>query len=292
MPSDSPSRFGYRRLAGFLLACALCFACFGCSPKGSVSSSGSSESSSSDSNGTPGPFVTITGNWEFTAKATAGAVPFSVLSGFINEAGTSATESNYVTMAFQVQSSTCYSNSPEISMQGGMMVDGMDLMSFPVDSQTLTAHITKNAAADQMTGTYDIKGGCADGEQGTLTGTLYAPLTGTYSGMISGTGSSKAIQLTLAQDDQGTGDGHFYVTGTAAFTGFPCFSTGTISGENSFVTGSSASLTVVTNEVSGSQLTLHGTFDPAADTLTVASMDVTGGNCAALTGGAVLTLKP
>jgi hypothetical protein len=239
----------------------------------------------------PGTFVSVTGNWELDATPSSGTPPFTVLSGFFNELGTNPASGDYVSAALQVQSTTCYGASTSVPVQGLVAGNVLTLASFPVDGQEIAITATKNAAGTQMTGDYNIIGGCANGDEGTLVGTLYAPVNGTYSGTVQMASSPETIQLTLAQSTQGTGTGESLVSGSAVFQGFSCFTSGTLQNTNSYVIGSTASLTFTTNEMSGSQITMAGKIDPAADTVTLSSINVTGGSCSGSIGAATLTLN-
>jgi hypothetical protein len=164
----------------------------------------------------------------------------------------------------------------------------MSFSSFSVNGQFLSIEGTINAAGNSFTGTYQITGGCAGGATGTVSGTQYAALTGTYSGSRSGTAGS-TIQLTLSQNQQGNGNGVFLITGSAQFTGFGCFTAGTLSADSGIITGSDVQLAFSATGESGTQIVLTGTIDTAADKFTVSSIQVNGGSCAGSYGTATLT---
>jgi hypothetical protein len=267
-----------------ILLCGLVFGAGGCAHNTSSGSTGGGGSSG-------GPTISITGNWQFVATPTSGATPFSNLAGFLNESGDSPTASNFLTAALQAQSTTCYADSANVSLDGGVYGSHVGLTSFSNADQILTVSATMNAAGTGIAGTYSITGGCADGEQGSLAGTLYSPLMGSYGGAVMGNNLSQSIQLSLSQSAEGDGVGDSSVTGSATFQGFPCFSKGTINVPNGYVLGSSANFTVSTNEAGGSQVVMTGTTNPSGDTLVLSSINVVGGNCSGSVGEATLQQK-
>ena len=148
---------------------------------------------------------------------------------------------------------------------------------------------TADSTLTKLTGTYSVNGGCANGVSGNISGQLYASLTGTYAGTSASGNTAATLSLLLAQQAQGTGDGRSLVTGTAQFTGFPCFTQGTLATPSGFVRGSAVTLTFATDDANGATLLLAGTFDPAADQLQLSTVEVQGGACAGSYGTPTLT---
>jgi hypothetical protein len=271
-----------RTFAGGLLAVSVAAGLSGCS-----GNSGGKPGGGGSTN--PGAnYIYLTGNWEIQATSTAGTAPFTSLAGFINEQGQNPGVDDLTTAALQVQPSGCYVNATTVPLQGSTQGNDLSLLSFPVNGQTMTIKGTKDATATHFTGSYAIAGGCADGATGTLAGTQYAALSGTYSGAVTGD-AAQTLQLSVTQFTQGTGDGVFLVSGSAVFSGFSCFTKGTLASEDGAVIGSAVKLTFATNDSGGAQAVLTGTIDSAADTLTLSSIAVTGGSCPGAIGAAVLT---
>jgi hypothetical protein len=212
---------------------------------------------------------------------------FQSLSGFIyEEAGTAGTQ-QFTTSAFQIQDPTsCFFGSQTIPSKGYSTGAVLSLRSFSINGQFMAVNANINPDGSQFNGTYVIDGGCANTATGTFIGTLYAPLTGTYSGPIDGT--SKTLQLSITQYIQGNGDGIFLVTGSASFNGFPCFMTGTLLDTGGAVSGNTAHLAFNTPDPTGAQMVLDGTFDTTADTLSLTSITVTSGSCEGSYGTATL----
>ncbi len=244
----------------------------------------------SSSNGSSAPpsssYTFLTGNWEFVATpAQPSAVPFTTLSGFINESANEPGVNDFATAALQVQSTTCYEAFPDVPLQGVVLGTSVSLTSFSVQDQVISITGARNASSPQITGVYTITGGCGDGDTGTIYGNLYAQVQGTYAGTLPAAGSPKTVTLTLSQSSQGIGDGRSLVGGSAVFGNFACFRSGQIVSPGGYVLGRSLQLQFMTDEPGGSTLTMIGTFDQAARMLTFTSVTVVGGACDGSYGG-------
>jgi hypothetical protein len=263
----------------------------GCAGSGSGSNGSGGDNGGGGDPGKP-PSVNLTGNWQFQSTQTAGPSTFSTLAGFLNQQGTSGTNSNFTTAALQsfgTTSSGCYSSDP-LPMSGSVLGTQVQLRSFPVNGQLLNINANANSAGNQISGSWSVSGGCADGAKGTLTGQEYAPVTGSYSGPITGGTPGQSISLSLNQNlSGGSGDGRFLIGGTAAFNGFACFQGGSITPPNGTIIGSAVNLRIDTNDPNAT-VVLTGTTNPAADTLTFQSIEITGGNCKGTLSGAVLKI--
>jgi len=229
------------------------------------------------------------GNWEITFQSESGSALFPDATGYIKENITDSGSTKFLTGELTATSTSgCFIGTNAIFATGA--VDGTELTlgSASVNGQYIATASTLDATSTHFKGTYQVTGGCANGASGTISAAQYAPLTGTYSGTIAGSKPTQTIQLQLSQYGEGNGNGEFLVTGSAVLTGFSCFQSGTLSAPNGFVTGPSAQLNLLTDDVGGAQLNLTGTFDAAADTLTLTSIDVTSGGCAGSLGTATL----
>lgn len=249
----------------------------GCSQRGS-SGSGSGSGSSG------GPAVDVTGNWQIEFTPTHSPAPISSMAGYLSQQGQGANQ--FTTAALQAQTSDCFNDATTVPMTGETSGSDVNLASFAIDGQTLSINVQANAGGNQFSGNYSIAGGCAGGAKGTVTGAEYASLTGTFSGPV--TGSSPAVTLSLSQDAAGTGLGTFPLSGSAAFSGISCFSQGTLASENGSVIGDSVTMDFTTNDSQGAQVQMTGTFDTAASTLSLSSIQVKGGSCSGTLGSATL----
>jgi hypothetical protein len=235
----------------------------------------------------------LNGNWQLELTSTSQPVPFSSLAGDIfaevNVTLNNASSTAMVASLQFSQPSSCFTGPTLVPFEGTYINSALNLFSFTIDGQYVTLTTTANSANNGLTGTYLVSQGCANGAAGTITGTKYSALTGTYVGPISGGPSGVALSTALTQSTNANGNGTFPVTGTATFTGVRCFTQGTLANNAGSVLGSSANLVFTTNETGGgSQVTVTGTFDAAASTITATSISVAGGSCSGSLGTASL----
>ena len=253
--------------------------------------SGCSTNSSGGNGGGGGvivdPYANITGNWQIDATPSGAATPFTALSGNLYEINVNAV-AHQTTAALLVQSTGCFADAGTVPLKGNVEQPKLSLTSFNVNGQILTLSATKDKAGKTFSGTYSIKGGCADGNTGTITGTKYSDLTGTFGGALAGD-STKTVKLSLAQAALGTSGGTSLLTGSGTFTGFPCLTQERVEiGDSSHVSGSSVSLLLTAPGSSSTQVILLGTFLPDASSIDLASIQISGGSCAGTYGSLTL----
>lgn len=241
----------------------------------------------------PAGYTYLTGNWVFQTVPTASPTPFTSLAGYVSEENGNPGINDLTTAALQAQQpSSCYLGATLIPLQGALQAAALGLRSFSVNGQFITINAAKDSTATHLMGTYSVDGGCASGATGTLTGTRYSLLTGIYSGAATSRSSSaQTLRLALTQNSQGSGAGVFLVSGSATFSGFTCFTKGILQSGAGTIIGNTAVLNFLTDDVSGAQLVLYGTIDPAADTLAITSGNISSGNCSGAFGSANLTLQ-
>ncbi len=237
-----------------------------------------------------GNYIYLSGNWEIQTTPTTAPTPFTNLAGFINEQGQNPGVDDLTTVALQATPGSCYQDAMIIPMKGSTQGANLHVQSFSVNGQILTIKAKKDATATHLNGTYSISGGCADGAAGTIDGTQYANMSGTFAGSIDGSNPAETLSLNLSQFVQGSGNGSFLVSGKGSFLGISCFSTGNLDSQNGSVVGKAVSLLFNTNDPKGAQLQLDGSIDSAADTLTLSQIQVIGGSCPGSLGTATLTL--
>jgi hypothetical protein len=266
--------------AGALAAGLLLLTIGGCNATIIPTSSGGSPTSS----GSQPTFANFNGNWVLQFTATSGTTEFTQLSGFINDVGGSQ---HWATAALQGTLSDCFAGQSFIPWYGNINGNSMNLNSFLITGEVLTMTGNSNSDFTQFTGTYTLGGPCADGTTGNVVGTHYELLTGTYSGSLS-SDAGQNLQLDLTQNTVATGNGTFFVAGTAKLQGFSCFASATLASYAGTVVGDNVQLQFTTNESPSSTLLLSGSIDPSADTLTANSLQVSGGQCSGSLGGASL----
>lgn len=184
----------------------------------------------------------ITGNWEFSTTSTMG-MPALTIAGGINQSGSS------VTGELHVSGSNCFDRLTTVALTGTATGSNVSLALASVSGQVITVNGT--VGQDGLTGSYDVKGGCAGGDQGSVTGnnvpTLANNLTGTFT---NSEGSTFDVTASLAQSGSSSATGSYGISGTATFQG-SCFSSGTINSgsfpSGSFILGTSVGLAIATD---------------------------------------------
>lgn len=222
----------------------------------------------------PSGYQYLTGNWQFTATDSSGQA-FSALAGFINESSTGSNGTHDAISILEIVPASCYQGAPLLPSSGYVSTTSLVLNSFSVNGQYVSMNLTKDTSAKHLTGAYQVAGGCANGATGTVTGVRYAPITGTYTGQGNNT---QGLVLTLTQSATPDGNGGSPLSGTAAFTGISCFTTGAVQSSMSSALGSAFTLQIAAAD--GGSVALQGTFDTGASTLTISSAAITGDSCA------------
>jgi hypothetical protein len=200
------------------------------------------------------------GNWQFSTKSAAEFPPMTI-AGSIAQSGAS------LSGGVHVGGSHCFDPLTTVSLTGSVDRTGISMTSAQIAGQVITfrGSITENplTRAADFTGTYSIQGGCADGDQGNVTGNnipfIANVLNGTFT---SSKGDIFDVAADVAQNSHPSSAGNFGITGTVTFTK-PCFSSGTITSgtfpAGSYVIGTSVTLEI---ETDNGNLAFHGTVDP------------------------------
>ncbi len=141
---------------------------------------------------------------------------------------------------------------------------------------------TLSGTATQITGTYLLHGGCAEGETGTITATLMPAITGTWKGQVNGTGPTVTLNITQQQSRE-----YFVITGTATIDGSSCMTGGTISSTRSSLGGNQIGFDVIGTNVS---VNVGGLLQPPTyDREILGLMGNAANNCPDLHGTITLT---
>jgi hypothetical protein len=230
---------------------------------------------------TPVPQLALTsGNWDFAVASTSG--PSFLIGGNVVQTGSS------VTGGLRVINSACFTPSTAVPISGAISGQTATVTSAAVASQTINASLSGSATA--LTGTYTVTGtGCAGGDKGNIAGVLVPSITGTWKGtFISSAVATPSVGVT-ASVTEGPADptGLFVLTGTTAYVGSPCFSTGTTA-TGSGMAGRTAD--VIFKNDDGSTVEFLGALNnPAAPTQINGTYTVTGGLCSGDSGTGQLT---
>ncbi|MBZ5667450.1 MAG: hypothetical protein LAO30_22980 [Acidobacteriia bacterium] len=197
---------------------------------------------------TDSPATSLTpGNWSVTATSVDPAVGTIHVGGNLTQSGSDLSGSMYVV------GSMCFDVSQPVSFTGTMTGTTVTLTSTAVNGQVFSVTATLTTGTD-MSGTYAITGGCANGDHGTAVANAVPSIGGTWNGAVVGSdGSSVPLSVALTQDPTASADGSFPLTGTLAYTtsvGNTCSVSGTIT--NAFVAGSYVLMNADTVEKDGS----------------------------------------
>jgi hypothetical protein len=222
---------------------------------------------------TPAPTTQIpnlTGNWQFIATSTGAALPLTIAGG-INQAGVA------VNGALHVDRSNCIDRLTIMSLTGNVTAGDTSLTATSMNGQAVT--FTGNFTNTTFTGTYKIKGGCATGEQGNITGINVPYIANQLSGTFT-TSTQETFNVTgdIAQSGSANSEGSFEITGTANFDS-PCFGAATIRPgtfpSDSFILGTSVGLEF---ETGNGILTFLGTLNQDGSVIS-GSYTVSGSTC-------------
>jgi hypothetical protein len=218
---------------------------------------------------TPIPkLLEVAGGWQFTTTSTVG-MSSSTISGSITQLG------NSLTGGAHVQGSNCFDPMASNVLTGTISGNNMSLDLASPDGQLIA--LTGTVAANVLTGTYAITGGCADGDKGNVSALQVPSITGSLSGTLTpSTGAPIDIDFFLTQGSASS-DGSFGVTGNGSLTG-ACFKAGTIVSGTfpipSYILGTSLALHIDTGN---GTLDFLGTAD-ISGTVT-GNYTVVGGTC-------------
>ena len=134
----------------------------------------------------PAQGQSISGGWQLSTTSTA-EMPALTIAGNLNQSGSS------VTGAVHVAGGSCFDQQNVIGLTGTLTDGNVSLTSASVDGQviTFTGSISSKANfPDALTGTYAITGGCANGDQGNVTGYSVGAFNGSWYGNLTTAGGA------------------------------------------------------------------------------------------------------
>lgn len=266
----------HRQRLAWISSAALVFILSGCG-------SGGTPTVNTPTQPPSGSQTSATGNWQFNMTPVQGGTVFPFVSGYVinGQNGVDAAELT------GTATTGCFLGRNSIAAGIGVSGTTLSLSSLSINGQYLNFVGTLNESKSSFSGSYKVSGGCADGATGTIQGARYASLSGNYGGTLDAT-PAQGMQLVLTQSSEGNGNGTFLVAGTATFSGFPCFTTGTLTFPDSDLTGSVVDLSIKTNDPAGAQVIVNGNMDVGATKLNLATVQVIGGACSGTYGTANL----
>lgn len=235
------------------------------------------------SNSSSTPYASVSGDWRFGNSTTG----FAIAAGLVDTtSAVTGTATLYgcgstplqTTIGGNVDSSGLLSletaalpGGGTVSLQGQVSADGKTMAS---------ASVSSNSAA------------CSVPAAQVLTGQVYAPATGNYTGTFTGSdGDATPVTATLSQSATAGSGGGYTLSGSVSFASSPCLdNTATINSATSTVTGGALSATY-TSTLDGQTVTITatGTATPDASSITISNWTIAGGLCDGYSGTGSLT---
>ena len=228
----------------------------------------------------------VTGNWQMSASSATYPGQTFQLGASLVLSGSNVSGTAHI-------SSPCYSFATAVPVSGTLDSKGNLVINSGLISNQALAFTGVVSGTLLSNASYAVLGGCAGGDKGSINGQLMAPLTGSYAGSIqSFTGTVIQVNTQLVQGTTADSGGFFHESGTAAFTGSPCFTQASIanSATDSLLLANAFSVNLTTSGATGGIISLNGTFDPLAKALKL-QYQVYGGKCAGDAGSGTLVLQ-
>jgi hypothetical protein len=206
----------------------------------------------------------IVSNWQFSTAST------------LTIAGSISQSDGSVSGVVHVDGSNCFNRMTAVGLTGTLAGGNVSLIATSVAGQviTLTGSVTDSALSDvyapgRFTGTYAINGGCANGEQGNVTGLKIGYIANILNGTFTATGGETFdVTCDMGQNAASSDEGSFGITGTVTFTK-ACFSSGTITAgsfpSGSYIIGTSVAFVIETNN---GTVAFLGTLNPDTSEIT------------------------
>jgi hypothetical protein len=212
----------------------------------------------------PPPLLSVVGNWQFSTTSTVPGTSPTIMAGSISQLDGS------LTGALHVDGSNCFDTLTAIAWSGALTGDNsISLTSTSLGGQVIS--ITGRATHDAFAGTYGIQGGCADGDQGHLTGFRVARLDGDWIVQLLGPSGGlddyspreRWVGQAMVAQGNANSDGSFGISGTVTNACGNCSSlSGTIRSRAfpspSFILGTSVVLEI---ETPNGTVVFRGTVD-------------------------------
>lgn len=215
--------------------------------------------------------MNIAGNWQLNTTSSVQREALEI-AGSINQSASALSAALHVDSPLR----TCFDPLTTMTLSGAVNGSKISLVSTSFGGQVAT--FTGTVANDTFTGTYAVHGGCADGDQGNVTGMRVPLIPNQWSGTFTGSGGQNFSLAAQLAESTASPQGSFGVTGTASFTK-SCFGSGTVAPGNypsgSFVLGTRVALEIKTD--SGT-VNFLGTDNPVTGEIT-GDYTISGSSC-------------
>ena len=192
--------------------------------------------------------VTIDGNWNFSiTPAVPGTSPITI-GGIITQSG------NMLGGVVHVNGWNCFDNLTAISLSGNLTEDKLSLTSTAVNGQviTVTGIVSKpiEAGPYRLSGTYSVRGGCADSDQGSVTGNTVDSVARYWGGNFTAEDGTTFYLNGQLDEDGPSSEGSYGISGQL-YIDNSCLKSGTITPgtfpDASYILGSSVVLEIKTD---------------------------------------------
>ena len=193
--------------------------------------------------------LNIAGNWQFSKTSTDLGIPPGTIAGSITQSGSS------VSSAVHIKGSNCFDQATTVNLTGTLTGSTASLTSTSVDGQIIT--LTGGINTNVLSGTYAINGGCANGDQGNVTGFKVPDINGTWRAIYDVNGTHDIGLATMSQDTTGV-QGSFGVGGSDDSSCFAGTITPGMFPTPSFIMGTSV---VIEIRASGGSIIFDGTMN-------------------------------
>lgn len=216
---------------------------------------GGNASSTTPATSPSAQFGIVSGNWGFSMFSTGATVFAAEGGGNLVQNGTS------ISGIIHLTGLPCFDPLTDDLIVSGTATGGttsfggvINFKTAPVRGQTITfvssSLIGTIPGQNQvLNGSFTLDGGtCAPGAQGPMSGTVVSSVTGNWKGPLTPSLQGATPISATATLTQNGPDAHglFQISGNLAFTGSPCFTSGTITSGS--ILGTNASLTITTND--------------------------------------------
>jgi hypothetical protein len=198
-------------------------------------------------------------------------------------AGSISVSGSSVSGAVHVAGSNCFDRLATVGLTGSLTGGSISLTSASVAGQVATFTGTFSDPGTflpgQFTGTFAINGGCANGDQGNVTGVKVLYIGNTLNGSFTTSGGGAfSVVGDMAQDATSSNAGTFAITGTVTFN-TSCFSSGTMASgtfpSGSFIMGTSVAFEIATGN---GTVAFLGTLNTATGEID-GDYTISGGTC-------------
>lgn len=277
-----------KKLWVILLSIAVLLVSAACGGGSGTSGGQSTGTPGTGGSGTGGGSINLTGNWQYSTTSTTPAGRSLSIFGWFDQSGNSITATVHITANNACFPGQYIGGVQDVTVTGTANGNAVILNLSEFDGQLIKLTATASSS-DALSGTYEIIGGCAGGEKGTLTAFKIPSITGKWAGTITVNGDTANVTADLVQG--APFHGLPSISGTATFSGSSsCFSgTGIIRGQPSDLMGGTYLFYRINVPVDSptQQIQFSGTINSTATSMT-GDIDVNFGTCNNQSGTATL----